>query len=117
MIYLTSDLHVHKRKIYDIVALLGDLGGVTEVIMLAMGCFLFPIAESSYKMMSTKRCFIARTSDENLFDDASELKKKKWFLSDKSMPSGIKRKLKEELKKHRVIQFGLKDKLFYYLHN
>ena len=60
--FLTSNEVVHKRKIYDIVAVLGDLGGVTEVIMLAMGCLLFPIAESSYNMMSTKRMFIARTS-------------------------------------------------------
>lgn len=107
----------HKRKIYDIVALLGDLGGVTEVIMLAMGCLLFPIAESSYNMMSTKRMFIARTRNDDLFDEASEARKKKWFLSEKSMPEGIKSKLRLELKKHRVIQFGLKDKLCYYLHN
>lgn len=110
-------MFVHKRKIYDIVALLGDLGGVTEVIMLTMGCLLFPIAESSYNMMSTKRLFIARTSNDDLFEDASEKKKKKWFLSEKSMPQGMKKKLREELKKHRVIQIGLKDKLCYYLHN
>ena len=59
---LTNNVIVHKRKIYDIVALLGDLGGVTEVIMLTMGILLFPISESSYNMMSTKRFFIARTS-------------------------------------------------------
>ena len=70
--YLTRSHVIHKRKIYDIVALLGDLGGVTEVIMLAMGCLLFPIAESSYNMMSTKRMFIARTKNEDLFEDASE---------------------------------------------
>ena len=61
--------------------------------------------------------FIARTRNDELFDEASEAKKKKWFLSEKSMPEGIKSKLKQELKKHRVIQFGLKDKLCYYLFN
>ena len=100
---MTNSLITHKRKIYDIVALLGDLGGVTEVIMLTMGMLLFPISESSYNMMSTKRMFIARTKNDELFDEATEEKKKKWFLSDKTMPDGIKNKLKAELKKHRVI--------------
>jgi len=87
--YLTSSEIVHKRKIYDLVALLGDLGGVTEVLMLGMGCLLFPIAESSYNMMSTKRMFIARTANNKLFDEVSEDKKKKWFLSDTCLPDGM----------------------------
>ena len=59
---------VHKRKIYDIVALLGDLGGVTEVIMLTMGILLFPISEASYNLLSTRRMFMARTENENIFN-------------------------------------------------
>ena len=72
----------HKRQIYDIVALLGDLGGVTEVITLVLGLLLFPISESSYNMMSTKRMFLARTKASDLFDEADEKKKKKWMLSE-----------------------------------
>lgn len=72
----------HKRKIYDIVALLGDLGGVTEVIMIVLGCLLYPIAESSYNMMSTKRLFLARTSDQNIFkDNAKDDRHKKYMLN------------------------------------
>ena len=72
----------HKRQIYDIVALLGDLGGVTEVITLVLGLLLFPISESSYNLMSTKRMFLARTKAADLFDEADEKKKKKWMLSE-----------------------------------
>ena len=115
--YLTSSEIVHKRKIYDLVALLGDLGGVTEVLMLGMGCLLFPIAESSYNMMSTKRMFIARTANNKLFDEVSEDKKKKWFLSDTCLPDGMEDQLKRELKKHRVISLSLKDKICYGLSN
>lgn len=85
---------MHKRKIYDIVALLGDLGGVTEVFLLALGWLLYPISESSYNMMSSKRMFIARTINDKLFEDVSEERKKKWFLSEKSMPSGMKNRLR-----------------------
>ena len=65
--YMSNELITHKRKIYDLVAVLGDLGGVTEVITLIMGIILLPIAESSYNMMSTKRMFLARTKDDGLF--------------------------------------------------
>lgn len=41
LIYLSSGVLTHKRKMYDIVALLGDLGGVTEVLMLMLGFILF----------------------------------------------------------------------------
>ena len=94
VIFMSSNVYVHKRKIYDIVAVLGDLGGVTEVLMLCVGYLLFPIAESSYRMMSTKKMFIARTKNGNLFNDANEEKKRKWFLSKKNMPQGLKTKLK-----------------------
>ena len=75
-------------------ALLGDLGGVTEVITLAMGVILFPIAESSYNMMSTKRMFLERTKDHQLFNEADDKKKKKWFLTDKALSQDIKNKLR-----------------------
>ena len=80
--YLTDKIWTHKRKIYDIVAVLGDLGGVSEVITLIMGAFLFPISESSFNIMSTKRMFLARTKSDDVFMDADEETKKKKFLTD-----------------------------------
>ena len=93
----------HKRKMYDIVALLGDLGGVTEVLMLILGFILFQLSESSYNMMSTQRMFMARTKDEDLFDAANEEKKKKWFMQDQQINEKLKGRMEKELKKHRVI--------------
>lgn len=88
---------------YDIVALLGDLGGVTEVLMLILGFILFQLSESSYNMMSTQRMFMARTKDEDLFDAANEEKKKKWFMQDQQINEKLKGRMEKELKKHRVI--------------
>lgn len=113
--YLQDQVYTHKRKIYDIVALLGDLGGVTEVIMLVLGIILFPISESSYNMMSTKRMFLARTKDDKFFRDVDEEAKKKKFLAD--LPDGIRSRLKNEIQKHRIIRITLFDKLCYYMHN
>lgn len=66
-IYLTNKVSIHKRKIYDIVQLLGDLGGVTEVFLITMGFFLFPISETSFDMKSTKRMFLAHTKHKDVF--------------------------------------------------
>lgn len=63
-----------------------------------MGAFLFPIAESSFNIMSTKRMFLARTKDDQFFLDADNDTKKKMFLTD--LPDGIKSKLKSEIQKH-----------------
>jgi hypothetical protein len=112
---LTNTVKTHRRVIYDIVALLGDLGGVTEVIMLVMGIILFPISESSYNMMSTKRMFLASTADDELFVEPDEEVKKRKFISDQHIKGGIKAQLEEEIKKHRVIKLSRKDKLCYYL--
>ena len=57
----------HGRRIYGLFDLLGDLGGVTEVIMLCFGFMLYPISEHSFHIKAIKKLFIARTKDEKLF--------------------------------------------------
>lgn len=95
--------------------MLGDLGGVTEVIMLCLGIFFFPISEASYNMMSAKRMFLARTKDNEFFKEVDEEAKKKKFLTD--LPDGIRSKLKNEISKHRIIRITPFDKIMYYTWN
>lgn len=47
--------------------LLGDLGGVTEVIMICLGIFINPVSEHSYIIKATKKMFLARSKNKNLF--------------------------------------------------
>jgi hypothetical protein len=47
--------------------LLGDLGGVTEVMLLLFNFFLLPISQHSFVVKMMKKLFIARTKDEDLF--------------------------------------------------
>ena len=58
---------LHTRRIYSLFDLLGDLGGVTEVIMLAFGFMLYPISEHSFYLKAIKKLFIAKTTNEKLF--------------------------------------------------
>lgn len=61
-VWLMSEVITHARKIYGFIDLLGDLGGVTEVIMLVFGFFLFPVSEQSFIVQATKRLFMAKTT-------------------------------------------------------
>jgi hypothetical protein len=49
--------------------LLGDLGGVTEVIMILFGFFVFPFSEHQFTMAAAKKLFLARTTDDTIFVD------------------------------------------------
>lgn len=66
-VYLKNEQVKHTRAVYGLIDLLGDLGGVTEVIMLVFGFFLFPVSEHNFTIQATKKLFYASTSDNNLF--------------------------------------------------
>ena len=71
-VFLKAEEVKHTRKIYGIIDLLGDLGGVTEIVMLVFGFFLFPISEHNFYLQATKRLFLAKTADDNLFQPVKE---------------------------------------------
>ena len=74
--WLNNESAKYNRQIYNIFDLLGDLGGVTEVIMISFGFFLFSISEHSFHVTAIKRLFYARTVDANFFNDAKSTKNK-----------------------------------------
>ena len=58
---------MHLRQVYGLLDILGDLGGVLEVIMVVMGALLMPIAEHHFTLQAAKRIFMAKTTDPKLF--------------------------------------------------
>ena len=58
---------MHKREIFNLLDLVGDLGGVIEVMVLIFGFVFFPISQQSFILKFTKSLFKARTSDGQLF--------------------------------------------------
>ena len=76
VIMLEAESIRHIRYIYGILDILGDLGGVTEVIMILFGFFLYPISEHSFVLQALRRLYKARTTDESLFrKDAQKSRK------------------------------------------
>ena len=58
---------MHSRSTYDMMDLLGDLGGAIKVIMIIFGFFIFPFAEHQFTMAAAKRLYLARTTDDSIF--------------------------------------------------
>jgi hypothetical protein len=99
--WLNNESTKFSRQVYNIFDLLGDLGGVTEVIMLTFGFFLFSISEHSFHMTAIKKLFYARTSDEGIFvtRKTGRVRYLDWDL----IPEGTPKEIKSELRKHRYI--------------
>lgn len=67
LFYMTPETINHQRKVYNLLDLLGDLGGVIEVIMVFFGIFLYPVSKHSFIMDASRSLFLARTKQDGLF--------------------------------------------------
>ena len=94
----------HSRQIYGALDLLGELGGVYEMIILAFSIFLSSVSKHSFVLKAVKKMYLGRTGDQRLFKQ----KKKKWERGDGyDSPDRIKK----EIDKHRKIRVRLVDSL------
>jgi len=57
----------HSRRVFGWFDLLGRLGGITNVMMILFGIFVYPISEHSYILKAAKKLFIAKSKDPNMF--------------------------------------------------
>ena len=102
-----------NRSIYGFLDLLGDLGGVMEIILLAFGFFLNPFSEHSFLLNAANSLFYARTDQEGMFKekDKDEKEKQLQILLQKGVIT--KNELKE-IKTHYRVELTTRDmiKLF-----
>lgn len=103
---LTSESRQYERKIYNTIDLLGDLGGVIEIIMVAFGFIFYPISQHSFVIEATKRLFLANTSDDSLFELEKIDDKKQAKILDTSKFPDNKR---HTYCKHRHISISMHD--------
>lgn len=57
----------HTRRVFGWLDLLGRLGGITNVMMILFGVFVYPISAHSFILKAAKKLFIARSKDPNMF--------------------------------------------------
>ena len=101
--------------------LIGDLGGVLEVIIFIFGIFLFPASEFSFITKALQKLYLARTSQKGLFKNDKMKKKnnKTKFKTIKTMtPSKFKdTPVESEANMHYPIKLRLCTSLKLYLMN
>jgi hypothetical protein len=108
-IFLSKDGFNYKRQIYSFFDLLGDMGGVTQAIVLMFAFIFIPIAEHEFIIAASNKLFYARTKTAGLF------KYDKKHHGQKHVPKFDSIKATKEIKKHHVIYLSTADttKLFF----
>lgn len=115
VVQLNQENIKHMRKIYSLIDLLGDLGGITEVVMLGFGFFLYSVSQHSFYLKAAKRLFLARTKNEKVFkrfQKRQSLVKKEQKIQE-SLPDNIK----SEIKLHKPIRLKLRDSIRLFFQN
>jgi hypothetical protein len=100
----------YERKVYNLLDLLGDLGGVLEFILILFSIFLSPISEFSYYLKLAKKLFFARIKSSDTLQQRKALDRRDETEDLESNPI-ISSRLRKELMIHRKIQIGTFDKV------
>ena len=64
--YLQSEATYYEREVFNFVDLIGELGGVVEIIIIVFGILIYPISKQSFILKASNQLFKARTKDRNL---------------------------------------------------
>ena len=56
-------MRVHTRKTYTLLNMIGELGGITKVIMFVFGFFLYPISEHSFTLKALRKLYLAKSKE------------------------------------------------------
>lgn len=101
--YLDRTIIIQARKVYDLLDLLGDVGGIMEVVLIVFGTILYSVAEHSFHIQALKRLFKVKTSQQDLFIDASDSDSEKEkeqckYLYPKRLPPDITPEREHQIK-------------------
>ena len=97
----------YERDVYNCFDLIGDLGGVYNVIWGFLGIICIPYSQFSYNLKISKLLFTARTHDKKMFLKDS----KKQDTKSETRKSHMTEKMRSELQKHYVIAIRFKDSI------
>ena len=98
-VFIDQESNIHTRKSYNLLDLIGDLGGVLEIVITLFGIFLCPVAEHSFILKALQKLYLARTKQDDM------LLKKHKKTKKREMPRelGANHRLKKEVEIHRPI--------------
>ena len=53
----------HERDVFNVLDLIGEMGGVIEILIIVFGVLIFPISRQSFILNASSQLFKARTED------------------------------------------------------
>ena len=108
----------HERSIYTFLDLIGNLGGVQDIIIFVFTIFISPISEHFYKMKFLRKFYLVKTSRLNVFQTpvGTPLRKSTKKLKFKNLkhqipPSIESQDLIKEMNLHYPIKISLNQNL------
>ena len=113
-IFLDDKSTVIKREIYNALDLLGDLGGIRDIVIVIIGIFLFPYSEFSYNLKALRKLYLVETLDQDLFIQ-EEKDEEDTYMDKSSSPELAKISQESNAPYHKVIRVSSwsKFKLFF----
>lgn len=55
---LSTKMYIHTREYYNLLDMLGDLGGIVEIIITFIGLFVLPVSEFGYHLKVIQKLFV-----------------------------------------------------------
>lgn len=65
-VYLYDEVTNHTRSVFGFLDLLGELGGVMEIIVIVFSYAMSSMSEFSFNIKAIEKLFLVRTKDETL---------------------------------------------------
>ena len=92
----------HERSIYTFLDLIGDLGGVQDIIVFFFAFFVSPISEHFFNMKFLRKMYLVRTSNKTIFSTpvGQPLKKNK----KKPKFKNLKQQIPDNMETSEIIQ-------------
>jgi hypothetical protein len=107
-----QESYKHIRNTYDLINLLGDMGGVASVIELILGVILLPISAHSFVIKAARKLFLARINESDFF--AMGTNPDNQDILDGNMIDQQPDKEQKELRKHLEPNIKLRDSICLY---
>jgi hypothetical protein len=108
---------LHTREAYGFLDLIGDLGGVLEVLVGFLGFFMMPLSEHSFVLKALNKMFLARTYDTNLFKKPKRKHKKK-NPQPTEVPEALKgTEIEQEVQMHYQIKLSTFNSVVLFIYN
>ena len=64
---MSSEIIEHEREVFNFMDLIGNLGGVMELLTLLIGWFILPVSEHSFILKAFQKLYLAKTNRNDVF--------------------------------------------------